>query len=91
MLTGAGFVTVTDPAGLTVPVGVIVTIYVRELCGWVFVELPTAPHAIMNPAKDIANTKGNAPIRRFRRKVKGAPSRAAKSIIVPPFHGAAGV
>jgi hypothetical protein len=58
----------------------------------VVVELPTAPQAIMNPVREIASTNGNAASRRFRRNVKGAPSRNAQNITVPPpFHGADGV
>jgi hypothetical protein len=46
----------------------------------------------MNPVREIASTKGNAASRRFRRNVKGAPSRNAQNITVPPpFHGDAGV
>jgi len=86
-------VTVTDPAGLAVPVGVTVTMYVRAACacGWGVVELPITPQPISKPDRVIANTTGNTAIRRFRRKVKGTPSRAAQKINVPPFHGIAGI
>jgi hypothetical protein len=95
MLTGAGFVTVTEAAGLAV--GVTVTMYVRAtvgvgVCVVAFVGLLPPPQAIRKPASGIASTESNTAIVRFRRKVRGAPSRTAQNINVPLlFHGADGV
>lgn len=80
MLTGAEFVTVP------VPVGVTVTVYV---CAPFVVVPEEPPQAISKPASEIVIAVSTTAIARFRRNPNGAPSSTAQNITAPPlFHGA---
>lgn len=81
MLSGAGFVTVPVPAGVTV------SVYVCAVAVFVVEEEPPPPQAISKPASEIASAVSSTAIARFRRKPNGAPSNTAQSMTAPPpFH-----
>lgn len=82
MLTAVGFVTAPDPVGVTL------TMYVRdnrELCELV------APQAIRKPASEIASAANKTAHARLRRTPNGRPSSTAQNTTaLRPFHGVAG-